>query len=215
MTREKTKQNCTVFAFCQIQSSDASSTKSPSARPGKLTLMRCRKPAHKLHSNSLLTSVIQWKPFKMQHLQQKCEDSHVMFTAPPAPESICSLLPAMQAFYTAQLKKVLHNSSQNKVDSFAAKSNMCMNGSQEYKKDPAGGRNRKACYKNKHPCVISASSFVSSLLCMNTSDGLLLSSGLVCLCYRRWNFFFSLSPSCVSPHLEVKAHHPKNVNFNL
>lgn len=81
--------------------------------------------------------------------------------------------------YTAQLKKVLHNYSQNKVDSFAAKSNMCMNGKQEHKNDPAGGGNRKACYKNKHPCVVSVSSFVSSLLCMNTSDGLLLSSGLV------------------------------------
>lgn len=78
-----------------------------------------------------------------------------------------------------QLKKVLHNFSQNKVEGFAAHSNMCMNGSQQYKNDPAGGRNRTACYKNKHPCVISVSSFVSSLLCMNTSDGLLLSSRLV------------------------------------
>lgn len=90
-----------------------------------------------------------------------------------------------------------------------------MNGSQEYKKDPAGGRNRKACYKNKHLCVISASSFVSTLLCMNTSDGLLLSSGLVVCVAEDEFFFFSLSPGCVSPHLEVKAYHPKNVNFNL
>lgn len=109
-----------------------------------------------------------------------------MFTAP-----VINLLssPSHASAYTAQLKKVLHNSSQNKVDSFAAKSNMCMNGSQEYKKDPAGGRNRKACYKNKHLCVISASSFVSSLLCMNTSDGLLLSSGLV-VCVTEDDFFF-------------------------